>query len=325
MAERDGESAFWSNLRGETPTTAPPGTGTSALVPFGKHKGQPVEILLADPGYRDWLLAQPWVRDRYPTFHQVIINYGAEPAETPEHNQMQAAFLDDGRCFALARLLWPRRSWGLDAVRVPAETAGHLAEFSAYLKREDSPAEIVPRRFEHEGWDVAYGIVPASVDWHVTSLPPCTCAPCDHGGCREDASCHGGTLYCDHQRCSRKSAPEPGGRDAGWHCDESCLWAWGRSAGRASWLLADHDSDREAWPSWDGQVLAELKPDLGDDYPAVLRQVKRYPSEHGDRRVVVARRLGFTSVTRDQVTEIFAASGITLIAESDISHLEDPC
>jgi len=302
--------------------TAPPDTGKAALVPFGKHKGQPIEILLADPGYRDWILAQPWVRDRYPSFHQVIINYGGEPAETPEHNEMQAAFLDGGRCFALARLLWPRRSWGLDAVRVPAETAGRLAEFDAYLSREDDAAVIIGRKFERDGWDVAFGIEPAGSVWHVTSMPPCTCAPCDHGDCREDARCHGGTGYCRHDRDS-KSTPEPGSRDPGLHCDESCPWGYASTTAR--WLLAGHDDDRHDWPNWDGEVLVELKPDLGDDYPAVLRQVCRYPRKYDDRRVVVARRLGFTSVTRDQVTEIFAASGIALIAEADILHLEDPC
>ena len=300
-------------------------TGNSALVPFGKHKGQPVEILLADPGYRDWLLAQPWVRDRYPTFHQVIINYGGEPAETPEHNQMQAAFLDDDRCFALARLLWPRRSWGPDAMRTTTETADRLAEFSAYLTREDDPAAISGREFERAGWDVTYGIDPAGAVWHVTSMPPCACPPCDHGDCSGYAGteprCRGGTGYCRHDRCSR-SAPEPGSRDTDWHCGESCSWHAGAPA---RWLLAYHDDDRRVWPDWPGRVLAELKPDLGDDYPAVLRQVKSYPHEPGDRRCVVARRLGFTSVTAEQVTAIFAASRITLIAEADIPHLEDPC
>jgi hypothetical protein len=27
---------------------------TAELVPFGKHKGQPVEVLIADGDYRDW-------------------------------------------------------------------------------------------------------------------------------------------------------------------------------------------------------------------------------------------------------------------------------
>ena len=308
--------------------TSPPDT---ALVPFGKHKGQPVEVLLADPGYRDWLLAQPWVRDRFPTFHQVIINYGAEPAETPEHNQMQAAFLDDARCFALARLLWPRRSWDLDALKAPPETWNRLAEFAAHLTRDDSPASIIGREFEREGWDVTYGISRAHSAWDVTSMPPCTCGPCDHGDCHgyggTEPSCRGGTGYCRHNLC-RKSAPEPGARDAaGHHCGESCPWistGYGSHEG-ARWLLASHDDDRDIWPHWDGKVLAELKPDLGDDYPAVLRQVKSYPHEYGDRRCVVARRLAFTSVTAEQVAAIFAASDIALIAEADIPHLEDPC
>ena len=30
----------------------------SAVIPFGKYRGQPVDALLADKSYLDWLLAQ---------------------------------------------------------------------------------------------------------------------------------------------------------------------------------------------------------------------------------------------------------------------------
>ena len=88
---------------------------TAEIVPFGKHKGQPVEVLLADQDYLGWLVGQPWFRDRFPNIYQVVVNYGAEPrAETPEHNELQASFLDDARCMRLAHLLYPRWSFGPD-------------------------------------------------------------------------------------------------------------------------------------------------------------------------------------------------------------------
>ena len=31
----------------------------SELIPFGKYKGQPVEVLAQDKGYVEWLTAQP--------------------------------------------------------------------------------------------------------------------------------------------------------------------------------------------------------------------------------------------------------------------------
>jgi hypothetical protein len=76
----------------------------SNIVPFGKYKGQSIETILADPGYKDWLLAQDWFRDRFANLYQVIINYNQPPADTPEHNILQAQFLNDGVCKRLAAL-----------------------------------------------------------------------------------------------------------------------------------------------------------------------------------------------------------------------------
>jgi hypothetical protein len=58
------------------------------IIPFGKYKGQPFEILREDVGYRDWLMAQDWFRERHAQLFTLIINNFAAPAETPEHNAM---------------------------------------------------------------------------------------------------------------------------------------------------------------------------------------------------------------------------------------------
>ncbi len=75
------------------------------LIPFGKYKGQPVEVLSQDKEYMDWVTAQSWVRDRYPEFYTIIVNNFREPSDTPEHNAMQVRFLDDDYCRVFLRLL----------------------------------------------------------------------------------------------------------------------------------------------------------------------------------------------------------------------------
>jgi hypothetical protein len=69
--------------------------GKSAIVPFGKYKGQPVDVMAMDDNYVEWCLSQGDIREKYPDFVSIIINNFQEPAETPEHNKMQALFLDD--------------------------------------------------------------------------------------------------------------------------------------------------------------------------------------------------------------------------------------
>jgi hypothetical protein len=72
---------------------------TPNVMTFGKHKGRTIEeLLIADPQYLQWLCNQDWFRAKFVVLHQTIINRGAEPEETPEHNSMQVKFLDDDYC-----------------------------------------------------------------------------------------------------------------------------------------------------------------------------------------------------------------------------------
>lgn len=68
------------------------------VVPFGKYKGQPIEVMAEDPSYVEWLNGQGWVKDKYPQFYTVIINNFAEPSDTPEHNAIQVLFLEEEFC-----------------------------------------------------------------------------------------------------------------------------------------------------------------------------------------------------------------------------------
>lgn len=77
----------------------------SDLVPFGKHKGKPVDALMDDRPYLDWLMTQGWFKERHDNIYQVVINNGQEPSETPEHNAMQIRFLNEEYRLKVAYLL----------------------------------------------------------------------------------------------------------------------------------------------------------------------------------------------------------------------------
>lgn len=64
------------------------------IIPFGKYRGMPVEVLADDPEYVEWLQAQPWFRARYQKIHTRVFHNFREPDETPAHNLIQARFLD---------------------------------------------------------------------------------------------------------------------------------------------------------------------------------------------------------------------------------------
>ena len=78
------------------------------ILPFGKYKGKPIEVLATDPQYKEWLQAQPWFEKNYPAIYKtVVINQFAEPSETPEHNKLQAKFLDDDLLISIAKRIYP--------------------------------------------------------------------------------------------------------------------------------------------------------------------------------------------------------------------------
>ena len=189
-------------------------TDRITVVPFGKYKDQPVEALIADRDYREWLMEQPWFRDRYVNLYQMVINYGGQPTETPEHNEMQAAFLDDDYCLKVAR-----------AIIAPKELEKPWW-WDKEMPGQGWVPEPIERGFEVGGWDVVLQV-------------------------------------------------------------------------------GDH------------RFGIELKPDLGDDFPAVLRQVKNH-SKGAFQRCVLVRRANFEKVTLEQVGRMFAISHIILLREQDL-------
>ena len=122
---------------------------TTGLVPFGKYKGQPVEVMQMNTEYCDWLSKQSWFREQYGNvYNQVIINNFTEPTETPEHNRLQMRFLDEtfidrfisqklrptisAKEFAIEEIQFEHRGWDVFIdYKYSKETGGELDRFGS--------------------------------------------------------------------------------------------------------------------------------------------------------------------------------------------------
>lgn len=112
------------------------------VIPFGKHKGKTVEqVLRDDPQYLQWLPAQSWMPEKFPALYQVIINYGREPVDTPEHNALQVLFLDKAFCLRFAQHVTGAFRTNLENVKIDRYFEWHGLD--VFLK-------IADRR--HLGW-----------------------------------------------------------------------------------------------------------------------------------------------------------------------------
>jgi hypothetical protein len=68
---------------------------SAMILPFGKHKGRTVaDVLSSDPQYAEWMLGQAWFAERFAELHAALLTRGAASDDTPEHNLIQARFLD---------------------------------------------------------------------------------------------------------------------------------------------------------------------------------------------------------------------------------------
>lgn len=213
------------------------------IVPFGKYKGQPIEVLSHDEAYVDWLLAQDWVKARYQNIYNVIINNFQAPSETPEHNIAQAAFLDIAYVMRFLKTVVPR------AFKI-------------------EPPKIYSITMEEKGVDVVIGFN----------------YKYEHEITKEYAErVRAGYVYNTDYR-------EPGVYKEDVYGMALCI---------------------------------EIKPTLGDDYPAVLRQMKNctaYKNRQGAMILYVGRFSG--AISKEQLVAFFAGDNIKVVFQQEVESNE---
>lgn len=76
------------------------------VMPIGKYKGRSIaEIMAVDPQYIEWLTLQTWFVEKYKPTYNFIVQAGPPSEMTPEHNALQVKFLDQQICIAFAKQL----------------------------------------------------------------------------------------------------------------------------------------------------------------------------------------------------------------------------
>lgn len=71
--------------------------------------------------------------------------------------------------------------------------------------------------------------------------------------------------------------------------------------------------------------MIEIKTVLGDEYPRVLREVKsRFAKKQGhELYILLVDQVATESITREELSQIFAREGVKLVYFSDIEDFED--
>jgi hypothetical protein len=303
------------------------------IIPFGKHKGRLVEeLILDDPAYLQWLSGQEWFRSKFAFLNQVIINRGSEPEETPDHNAMQVKFLDDGFCLQFLRCVVsdPEAQIlnefnaartadlqtvveGLEAAnKMPAEAdeelarkIKHITEWRHYGSDESRKEGQVEARKQREDERERHVKRLAELDRLCTLLSPAITQvkinfsrTFEVGGVDVVLKASSKITWppkIEYRGGSSRNDPI----DSFWSSSYGYLWQGKNWEDRGRWC---------GGARWERDFGIELKPVVGDDYPAVLRQMKR----HGSNVLFVGEYTG-VGASAEQFVKTFATAWIRVV------------
>ena len=198
----------------------------SEIIPFGKYKDKPLETMLADQNYIDWLLKQPWFREKYLNIYNIIVKTSQEPAETPAHNRIQMMFLDKAFLKKFGKLIGKDCSWLVEFEK--RITIDIIRTTRALIKSPPVDVTIGERALH--------------------SVPMGTFVPA---------------------------------------------------------------------------VAIEIKPTIGDDFPAVLRQIRETQSRIADaKHVLLVEEFTAEGATKEQFESFFSSAGILVVFLADVLKTE---
>jgi hypothetical protein len=273
---------------------------STKVIPFGKHKGKLIEeVQVSDPQYLQWLIGQAWVRDKHVALYQTIINYGVEPSETPEHNALQVLFLDDTFCLRFAqRITGGFRGAALADVGITRgfEVRGIDVVLEVRDRREppkgEPPAELVAALAAHETLAARRPEKDGSIDELVGFAQEIgvRAADIEYGRAQRHAS--NLNLYIRQELSSKRYSLDEQVSKLNVEAEQR----WRKACG-TQWI----------------ELSIELKPSVGDDYPAVLRQMRACKSN-----VLFLESYTGSGATEAQFIATFRSAGITVVFRRDL-------
>jgi uncharacterized protein (DUF3820 family) len=253
------------------------------IIPFGKHKGKSLETLAKDTQYCEWLLNQDWFRDKYQTIYQIVINNFGEPNETPEHNTLQVKFLDDDFCLALANLY----KW------IPINVKENIENIRNELKKHEINYRNLPEN---------YGLHYPSEEYSIKSNLKDKIKDLEHEiKSFEDIN----NFLMDKKPLFKfKKDFEIGGWDVAVN-----IFTTPENHNLKFYYLNYY------------KMSIEIKTNLGDDYPAILRQMKSADPNTGKPCLVYDN---FTAIGAklEDIKKIFATSNFRVFSINEIEAIK---
>lgn len=281
-----------------------------STVTFGKYKGQPISTLLGDTNYLEWLKQQQWFAAN-PLFNVIIQKQHVDKDEpTPQHNGLQNRFLSEDFCTRFVAALFPGDYVSDTLTPEQRQAWGEL---------QGSPSNVFgPHCGQNRKYK--YHIVFEDDQWYIQ---------CDTENYYEILEC----FFAPSWKISLKSFEPAGGGDVHLRIagvSAGLLWTgYTQQEGRIIYDKSALNSPYDTIPAvkrW-GQhdVFIEVKPSLGDDYPCVLRRLKKEKESrckgiNSSRLIHVLFIEHFSSqvTSRDNLKAIFRLDDIWVVFADEV-------
>ena len=307
------------------------------LVPFGKYKGQPVEVMQMDTGYCEWLSTQDWFRERYANvYQQVIINNFTEASETPEHNKLQMLFLDKDfyRKIEAALPVDPSKLFHPQILEAVSEIKEQVKSDENYLEELERELKIKKYYSDEENrkekLEKLESVPPYTLEYFSIEKTLKYLRNYDESTHKEELSRlrdkiekikmriqelkdrHNSII--DQRKDNTKYTYEV-------KTIEFELNGWDVFVGLKYKCEIDLKTEFSSYanPVYQERYI-EIKPCLGDDFPAVLRQMKANSKNVRGTRILLIDEFSAVGATLEQVKQTFLLSDIYLIKLSDITE-----
>lgn len=295
----DQQDLFGTSLSAGLPTRS-----AERVVPFGKYKSQPYEVLLTDASYAVYLLSSMYAKlqSQHPMLLAFLVGRYGLPDSTPEHNRLQNRFLDDSFSIRFAMAATPRFSQELASL----QTINLAKAWIAYVRRELTTEKA--RSAKRQSWEPTSRLSELRDELirqasSVSFNPSC--------GVMEGMTWLNPVAIRDLEF-------EKDGADVSFSIVGS-----GHVETTVPLKLGDSEIGEQkqiggygyGYPYFIFRV--EVKPIVGDDYPAILRAMKAV----GARQLLVGEYTG-AGATWDELVRVFELSGITAVLLNDVENVQ---
>lgn len=280
------------------------------LIPFGKFEGQPYEVLLQDAPYALWLMNSmaEKLRTRHPELLAFLVSRYGIPDRTPEHNKLQNRFLDETFALSFAFVANPHvRQFlsGLKLLDLPALWHSYVQRAFQAVMQKPEPSEF-DRKYrlpkvgskQERLADMRDALLKQAKLIRVESFAEVIAG--DH----VTEVCKIGEMQFEAE-----------GADVEYRCA-------GSIAVEAAFCGHATDPAELPLPQLSSHLLArsvnellrvEVKPVVGDDYPAILRAMKAVNS----RQLLVGEYNG-GGATWQEVVKVFGMSNIHAVLLDEV-------